>query len=121
MLRRPWSSWGRWPSPWALLQMSMRIDDVFDTNLNNPDNEKFKLYASKIELAIEESYKYVSAYIKDSVRVTGFRPGSIIADYQIESTASSPNSPGFAEANTQVISALRDQGITVAQNAFAQS
>lgn len=49
------------------------------------------------------------------------RPGSIIADYRFESTASSPNSPGFAEANTQVISALRDQGITVAQNAFAQS
>ncbi len=49
------------------------------------------------------------------------RPGSIIADYQFESTTSSPNSPAFVAANTQLISALKDKGITVAPNPFAQS
>ncbi|XP_026102427.1 adhesion G protein-coupled receptor F5-like [Carassius auratus] len=99
----------------------MKIDGVFDTSLNNPNNEKFKILARKIESAIEEIYKNVLAYRKGSVKVFRFRPGSIIADYQIESTDSSPNSPAFAEANTQLISVLKDQGITVAPNAFAQS
>ncbi|XP_059368459.1 adhesion G protein-coupled receptor F5-like [Carassius carassius] len=99
----------------------MKIDDVFDTSLNNPNNEKFKLLASIIESAIEKMYKNVLAYRKGSIKVIRFRPGSIIADYQIESTDSSPNSPAYAEANTQLISVLKDQGITVAPNAFAQS
>ncbi len=34
------------------LQMSMRIEDIFDTSLNDPDNEKFKLYANKIKSAV---------------------------------------------------------------------
>ncbi len=49
------------------------------------------------------------------------RPGSIIADYEFESTTSSPNTPEFIAANTQLISALKDRGITVAPNPFAQS
>ncbi len=49
------------------------------------------------------------------------RPGSIIADYEFGSTTSSPNTPEFIAANTQLISALKDRGITVAPNPFAQS
>ncbi len=49
------------------------------------------------------------------------RPGSIIADYEFGSTTSSPNIPEFEAANTQLISALKDRGITVAPNPFAQS
>ncbi|KAF4100002.1 hypothetical protein G5714_020128 [Onychostoma macrolepis] len=109
------------PPTEAVLQMSMRIEDIFDTSLSNPNNEKFILYASKIESAIEESYKNVPAYIKGSVSVTRFRPGSIIADYEFKSTTSSPNSPAFVAANTQLISALKAKGIDVAPDTFAQS
>ncbi|XP_052443146.1 fibrillin-1 isoform X12 [Carassius gibelio] len=105
----------------TVLLISMKIDAVFDTSLNNQNNEKFKILARQIESAIEQIYKNVLAYKKGSIKVFRFRPGSIIADYQIESTDSSPNSPAFAEANTQLISVLKDQGITVAPNAFAQS
>ncbi|KAK2884034.1 hypothetical protein Q8A67_017671 [Cirrhinus molitorella] len=105
----------------SVIRMSMKIEEVFDTSLENPSNEKFKHYASKIESAIEESYKNVAAYIKGSVRVSSFRPGSTIADYEFESRTSSPNSPEFAEANTQVASILISEGFPVAVNAFAES
>ncbi|XP_016149251.1 adhesion G protein-coupled receptor F4-like [Sinocyclocheilus grahami] len=101
--------------------MSVRLEDVFDTSLNNNKDEMFTRYASKIESAIEESYKNVPVYKKGSVKVTRFRPGSIIADYEFESTTSSPNSPEFAEANKQVGNTLIREGFTVAVNAFAES
>ncbi|XP_043074543.1 adhesion G protein-coupled receptor F5-like [Puntigrus tetrazona] len=105
----------------TVFTMSMTINEDFDISLNNPDDLKYKFYASKIQSAIEESYKNVPAYIKGSVRVIRFRPGSIIADYQFESTTSSPNSPDFANANKLVASTLIKQGFSVASDAFAQS
>ncbi|KAF4094625.1 hypothetical protein G5714_024602 [Onychostoma macrolepis] len=101
--------------------MSMKINEDFDISLNDSTTPKYDDYARKIQLAIEENYKTVPAYKKDSVRVTGFRPGSIIADYQISATTSSPNSPEFADANKKVASTLRDEGFPVDLNAFVQS
>lgn len=34
----------------------MRIDEDFDISLNNPDDEKYKFYASKIQSAVSISY-----------------------------------------------------------------
>lgn len=55
------------------------------------------------------------------VSVLLHRPGSIIADYEISATTSSPNSPEFAEANKQVASTLIKEGFPVDLNAFVQS
>ncbi|XP_050995324.1 uncharacterized protein LOC127183362 isoform X3 [Labeo rohita] len=109
------------PAPTTVLRMSMKIDEVFDTSLEDPNNEKFKRIASTIEGAIEQNYKDVAAYEKGSVKVTRIRPGSIIADYEFKSTTSSPNSPEFAEANKQVVSTLIFKGLPVAVNAFTES
>ncbi len=42
--------------------MSMRIDLDFDTSLNNPSDEKYKLYAKKIQLAVSISYFVYKMY-----------------------------------------------------------
>ncbi|XP_026111237.1 adhesion G protein-coupled receptor F4-like [Carassius auratus] len=101
--------------------MSLRIKEDFDTSLSNNKDEKFIRYASKIESAIEESYRKLAVYITVSVKVTRFRPGSIIADYEFNSTTSSPNSPEFAAANKQVGNILITEGFPVDLDGFAQS
>ncbi|KAK7135645.1 hypothetical protein R3I94_014338 [Phoxinus phoxinus] len=64
-------------------QLSLSIDEIFDTNLNNQTSDKFKKYKSDIEKAINRSYNDTNGFI--SATVTGFRPGSVIVDFLITS------------------------------------
>ncbi|XP_056125217.1 adhesion G-protein coupled receptor F1-like [Rhinichthys klamathensis goyatoka] len=73
---------------------------------------------------IDTSYKTVSSYSKDSVRVTGFRPGSIIADYEFNvktNSLSDLNGDDFTSANLNVFKTLQEAGIPVALSAFSES
>ncbi|XP_051500539.1 uncharacterized protein LOC127409770 isoform X3 [Myxocyprinus asiaticus] len=101
-----------------VITMSMRIDENFDTSLTSPTDEKYKFYANNIKSAIESSYSTMPNYIKGSAKVTGFRAGSIISDFTISSTTSTLD---FGTANAQVSNILKNAGITLAQNAFAQT
>ncbi|XP_051730510.1 adhesion G protein-coupled receptor F5-like isoform X2 [Ctenopharyngodon idella] len=103
------------------VKMSMRIEEVFDTSLNDPNNEKYQRYAKEIQSVIDDKYQTVSTFIKGSVKVTRFRPGSIIADYEIKTTTDSPSNSELLEANNKVADTLRTMGFTVPENAFAQS
>ncbi|XP_048063235.1 latent-transforming growth factor beta-binding protein 1 isoform X2 [Megalobrama amblycephala] len=111
-------------NPCRVLKMSMRVNQNFDTSLNNPEEEMFQTYVNTIKSAIEDSYISLSIYIKNSVKVRKFRPGSIIADYEISlttnslSSLNSANSDDFGLANTQVLRTLWKAGIPVALNAF---
>ncbi|XP_073667574.1 adhesion G protein-coupled receptor F4-like [Paramisgurnus dabryanus] len=97
----------------------MTINQTFDINLTITDAADYKSYKKNIETTINQKYQdCLSNYIKDSVNVTGFRPGSIIADYMISTTSNSIN---FTSANTQVSDALSNAEIPLAQNAFAVS
>ncbi|KAK7133722.1 hypothetical protein R3I94_015548 [Phoxinus phoxinus] len=93
--------------------MSMRINEDFDTSFNNPNDEKYNLYAGLIKSAIEKSYQNITTYNRGSVRVTGFRPGSIIADYEISATTNSPSNSEFATANRQVVETLKGSKLPV--------
>ncbi|KAI7799743.1 hypothetical protein IRJ41_010535 [Triplophysa rosa] len=95
----------------SVIHMSMRINQAFDTSLTDETDTKYKFYVEKMELAIDESYKNLSYYIKGSVKVTGFRSGSIIADYTINTTKN--NSVDFTSENTQVSEILWKAGIPV--------
>ncbi|XP_048063226.1 adhesion G protein-coupled receptor F5-like isoform X2 [Megalobrama amblycephala] len=103
------------------VKMSMRIEEDFDTSLNDPTNEKYQRYAKEIQSAVEDKYQTVSTFKKGSVKVTGFRPGSIIADYEIKTTTNSPSNSEFVEANNKVANTLTSMGFPVAGNAFAES
>ncbi|XP_057209817.1 adhesion G-protein coupled receptor F1-like [Triplophysa rosa] len=106
----------------TVLQMSMRINQIFDTSLTNETGTKYKFYVDNIESAIDESYKDLSSYIKGSVKVTGFRSGSIITDYTIKTVNNnSSSSVDLSSANTQVSKILSIAGIPVAPDAFEES
>ncbi|KAK2884033.1 hypothetical protein Q8A67_017670 [Cirrhinus molitorella] len=103
------------------VKMSMKIDKDFDITLEDSTSQKFREYAEQIELAIEKSYEDMTSYVKNSVKVFRFRPGSILADYQIDSTSSSLSSAELAKANTEVAGTLTAQGFPVDIKGFAQS
>ncbi|XP_056621215.1 uncharacterized protein adgrf6 isoform X2 [Triplophysa dalaica] len=106
-------------APPTTVKMSMRINLDFDTGLLNKTDKKYLDYVKFITEAIEESYLKLPNYIKGSVKVTGFRSGSIIADYTINTVNS--GSFDLSSANTQVSDALSKNGIPLALNAFEQS
>ncbi|XP_073711483.1 adhesion G protein-coupled receptor F4, partial [Misgurnus anguillicaudatus] len=67
---------------------------------------------------IDQSYKTVPDYIRGSAKVNNFRSGSIIVDYTIAATSSSPD---FTSANTQLANSLKLAGLPVDPNSFAES
>ncbi|XP_051951855.1 uncharacterized protein LOC127622028 isoform X3 [Xyrauchen texanus] len=104
------------PTP-KVITMSMKINENFDTSLTSPTDDKYKFYANNIKSAIEISYSTVPNYIIGSAKVTGFRAGSILSDFTINLTTSTLD---FGTANVQVSNILKNAGIMLAQNAFAQ-
>uniref|UniRef100_A0A8C1HX94 Ig-like domain-containing protein n=1 Tax=Cyprinus carpio carpio TaxID=630221 RepID=A0A8C1HX94_CYPCA len=99
--------------------MSMTIDQTFERSLTDPDSKTFKDLSGKIESTIDASYSNkLTGYSTGSIKVSAFRPGSVIADYTISATS---NNLDFGAANTQVFDSLKAKGINLVENAFAQS
>ncbi|XP_026146675.1 adhesion G protein-coupled receptor F5-like [Carassius auratus] len=100
--------------------MSMKISDQpFDFSLTNRTGKIYKDLSGQIESAIDTSYSNkLTGYSVGSAKVTGFRPGSVIADYTINATS---NTLEFEAANTQVLESLRSQGLSLANDAFTLS
>ncbi|KAF4099693.1 hypothetical protein G5714_019819 [Onychostoma macrolepis] len=87
--------------------------------LTDRNNITYKELSERIESAIDTSYSNkLTGYKVGSAKVTGFRPGSVIADYTISATS---NSLDFGAANTQLSDSLRAQRIILVKDAFAQS
>ncbi|XP_059355275.1 adhesion G protein-coupled receptor F5-like, partial [Carassius carassius] len=106
-------------NPCNLIGMSMTINQTFDRSLTDPDSKTYKDLSGQIELKINESYSNkLTGYIFGSIKVSGFRAGSVIADYTISATS---NSLDFGAANTQISDSLKQIGIKLVENAFAQS
>ncbi|XP_073672430.1 uncharacterized protein [Paramisgurnus dabryanus] len=99
------------------MSMSMTIVQVFDTSLAS-DTEERRALLNIIQPMIDQSYKTVPDYIPGSAKVNNFRSGSIIVDYTITATSSSPD---FTSANTQLANGLKQAGLPVDPNSFAES
>ncbi|XP_065124301.2 adhesion G protein-coupled receptor F4-like [Paramisgurnus dabryanus] len=106
------------PPPQTVIKMSMKINAMFDTGLTNKDDSNYKFYEERIKSAVENSYKDLPNYSKGSVKIIGFRSGSIIADYTISATSSNLD---LTTANTKVSKTLADKGITLFQDAFSET
>ncbi|XP_048063232.1 adhesion G protein-coupled receptor F4-like isoform X2 [Megalobrama amblycephala] len=103
----------------AAVRMSMTINQPFDTSLTDSNSDNYKDLSGKIKKSIDTSYsKQLNGYIPGSTEVSGFRPGSVIADYAISATS---NNLDFTAANTALSESLKAQGIILAADAFAQS
>ncbi|XP_073712330.1 adhesion G protein-coupled receptor F4-like isoform X2 [Misgurnus anguillicaudatus] len=99
------------------MSMSMTIAQVFDTSLA-ADTEERRTLLNKIQPMIDQCYKTVPDYIPGSAKVNNFRSGSIIVDYTINATSSSPD---FTSANIQLANSLKQAGLPVDPTLFAES
>uniref|UniRef100_A0A9J7ZN90 Adhesion G protein-coupled receptor F8 n=1 Tax=Cyprinus carpio carpio TaxID=630221 RepID=A0A9J7ZN90_CYPCA len=103
----------------TVIGMLMKIAQTFDLSLADPNSNSYNDLSGRIRSTINTSYSNkLTGYSIGSTKVSGFRPGSVIADYTISATSSSLD---FGAANTQVSDSLRAQGIILAEDAFAQS
>ncbi|XP_067273074.1 adhesion G protein-coupled receptor F5-like [Pseudorasbora parva] len=99
--------------------MSMTIDQNFSTNLTDPNSNDYKYLSAQIEKAINTNYlKNLAGYSSGSAKVTGFRSGSVIADYTIKASS---NNLDFRAAHESISDSLRAEGIILAEDAFALS
>ncbi|KAM9455675.1 uncharacterized protein Hap1MRO34_019332 isoform 2-T2 [Clarias gariepinus] len=101
-----------------LLTFTLSIIEDFDFELSDQTSAKYKTYKAKIETSINLSYRTVSGYVANSTTVTNFRPGSVLADFTIQTTSVNLN---LVSANENLASSLRLQGFNVSDSAFSQS
>ncbi|XP_056619642.1 adhesion G protein-coupled receptor F4-like [Triplophysa dalaica] len=104
--------------PQTGIEMSMTIDKPFDTSLTNPDDNNYKDYVKKIQDAVQETYHSLDNHNNASVNITGFRPGSTIADGTVTVTNIYLD---FFSVITNLSNILLSKGIPVAPNGFAIS
>ncbi|XP_060751867.1 adhesion G protein-coupled receptor F5-like isoform X2 [Tachysurus vachellii] len=101
-----------------VLSLSLKLTQTFNFDLNNKDSDAYTTYKNTIQSSIEQSYKNVPGYQLNSATVTGFRPGSVIADFSITSTT---NNIDLASANQQLATNLINSGFSVSSDFLSQS
>ncbi|NXT87768.1 AGRF5 protein, partial [Anhinga rufa] len=65
-----------------VMTMSVRLDTDFWDDLNNSSSELYKKYKADLEKAFNASYRCLPGFV--SATVTGFRPGSVVVNYQVK-------------------------------------
>ncbi|XP_062858548.1 adhesion G protein-coupled receptor F5-like [Trichomycterus rosablanca] len=100
------------------IKLSLKINENFDITLTNPASKKYLQYKTDILKAIDDSYRIMAGYKSDSVVFFRFRPGSVIADFGINTTKDELN---FTLANSQLSTQLTTNGYPVVKEAFDQS
>ncbi|XP_034966225.1 adhesion G protein-coupled receptor F5 isoform X2 [Zootoca vivipara] len=66
-----------------ILKMSVRLNKDFEDDLRNLSSSMFKRYKSDLEKAFTKGYKSLPGF--RSVKVAGFRPGSVVVQYELTS------------------------------------
>ncbi|XP_056419851.1 adhesion G protein-coupled receptor F5 isoform X2 [Hyla sarda] len=89
------------PQP-VSINLSLRINEVFTSDFTNPTSAKYIEYKEKLEAQLNKSYQSLPGFV--SVTVTGFRPGSIVADYTLVTEPTS--STALTTANTNLVNNL---------------
>ncbi|XP_075411114.1 adhesion G protein-coupled receptor F5 isoform X2 [Tenrec ecaudatus] len=84
------------------LRMSVRLNVAFPEDLKNSSSALYRSYKTDLELAFQKGYSILSGF--KSVTVTGFRPGSVIVNYELKATTLSPDV--IHKANEQVMQSL---------------
>ncbi|XP_060752651.1 adhesion G protein-coupled receptor F5-like [Tachysurus vachellii] len=101
-----------------VLNFSLAINEEFDFALTDQHSAKYQAYKTRIENSIDDSYRNIPTYQATSGKVTGFRPGSVIADFTIKTRSDNLN---LVSVNQQLATNLRSEGFNVSETAFSQS
>ncbi|XP_004673605.1 PREDICTED: probable G-protein coupled receptor 116 isoform X2 [Condylura cristata] len=80
------------------LRMSVRLNVGFQEDLRNSSSALYRSYKTDLESAFQKSYRILPGF--KLVTVTGFRPGSVMVTYQIQTGTASPEL--IHKANEQV-------------------
>ncbi|XP_033001469.1 adhesion G protein-coupled receptor F5 [Lacerta agilis] len=97
-----------------IIKMSVRLNKDFEDDLRNLSSSMFKRYKSDLEKAFTKGYKSLPGF--RSVKVTGFRPGSIMVQYELTSAVNMPPE----SANTDAAEAL-DRSYKIVPTSFERS
>ncbi|XP_048858229.1 adhesion G protein-coupled receptor F5-like isoform X4 [Brienomyrus brachyistius] len=97
------------------VEMSFKILLPFDQDLANSSSSTFKKLKSPIEQILTEHYKTLNGFV--AVYVLGFRSGSVITDFRVETN--SVNSTEIAILDSKVAVALKTQGYSVDPISFS--
>nr|XP_028577658.1 adhesion G protein-coupled receptor F5 isoform X1 [Podarcis muralis]XP_028577660.1 adhesion G protein-coupled receptor F5 isoform X1 [Podarcis muralis]XP_028577661.1 adhesion G protein-coupled receptor F5 isoform X1 [Podarcis muralis] len=113
--------WGTYCQPQSagvtfiyIIKMSVRLDKDFEDDLRNLSSSMFKRYKSDLEKAFTKGYKSLPGF--RSVKVAGFRPGSIMVQYELTSAVNMPPE----SANTDAAEAL-DRSYKIVPTSFEVS
>ncbi|XP_065537851.1 adhesion G protein-coupled receptor F5 [Lathamus discolor] len=68
-----------------VMNMSVRLDSDFRDDLRDSSSELYKQYKADLEKAFNASYRCLPGFV--SATVTGFRPGSVFANYEVKAGA----------------------------------
>ncbi|XP_074847459.1 adhesion G protein-coupled receptor F5-like isoform X2 [Carettochelys insculpta] len=66
------------------IKMSVTLNVIFQNDLRNPSSELYRKYKRDLEDAFIASYKSLPDFI--SAKVTGFRNGNVIVDYEVKAS-----------------------------------
>ncbi|XP_069092168.1 adhesion G protein-coupled receptor F5-like [Pleurodeles waltl] len=102
------------PGPTVTRKMTMRIQKEYDLNMANPSSKEYQ----ELKKLLNDSYLVAYRSLSDFqyANVTGFRNGSIIVDYII--VAGQVSDSNITSANSEVVSYLRAQNVTVDTSGF---
>ncbi|XP_012520136.1 PREDICTED: probable G-protein coupled receptor 116 isoform X4 [Propithecus coquereli] len=84
------------------LRMSVRLNVGFQEDLRNISSALYRSYKTDLETAFRKGYRILPGF--KWVTVTGFRPGSVVVAYEVQTTTPSPEL--MHKANEQVIQNL---------------
>ncbi|XP_072559196.1 adhesion G protein-coupled receptor F5-like [Paramormyrops kingsleyae] len=97
------------------MEMSFKILLDFDQDLANTSSLKFKKFKSEIGAALTEHYKNFYGFVR--IYVLGFRSGSVITDFVVETN--SVNSTEIATLDNKVAVDLQNKGYNVDPRSFS--
>ncbi|NWR75131.1 AGRF5 protein, partial [Centropus unirufus] len=72
-----------------VLNMSVRLDTDFQDDLNDYSSELYQKYKADLEKAFNAAYRCLPGFV--SATVTGFRPGSVVVNYEVKAGPASFN------------------------------
>ncbi|XP_044108275.1 adhesion G protein-coupled receptor F5 isoform X1 [Neovison vison] len=84
------------------LRMSVRLNVGFQEDLKNTSSALYRSYKTDLETAFWKGYSILPGF--KLVTVTGFRPGSVVVTYEVQTTTPSPDL--MRKANEQVMQNL---------------
>ncbi|XP_044025365.1 adhesion G protein-coupled receptor F5-like isoform X5 [Siniperca chuatsi] len=85
------------------VEMSVRLDKEYTAELNNSASSTYKELESRINSVLKEQYKGITGFI--NVFVRGFREGSIITNFVVQTTQVNPDE--VAKANQKLPEAMQ--------------